>query len=70
MDVADENEQELALECERKMNALLANRNDALHPGSFYSDWFDEDRRIVGNAHGPLGDPEADPDWKQLSGGG
>ena len=69
MDGAAQAEQELALECERRMNELLARRNDALHPGSFYADWFDEDRRIIRNAYGPLGDPEAEPDWSQLAGG-
>ncbi len=31
-----------------------------------YRDWYDAQRRIVRNAHGPLGDPEDEPDWSLL----
>jgi hypothetical protein len=27
----------------------------------------DHQRRVVGNAYGPLGDPEGEPDWSMLS---
>lgn len=53
-------------QCEQTLQRLLASRNDALHPGSYYADWFDDERRVIRNAYGPLGDPEADPDWSLL----
>jgi len=41
-----------------KLDALLANRGDCLEPELVYADWFDQRRRIVHNAFGPLPDPD------------
>ena len=41
-------------------------RNDSFLPCREYSDWFDYQRRVVRNMHGPLGDPEDEPDWSLL----
>lgn len=49
-----------------QLDALMAARGDALAPCTDASDWYDEQRRIVNNAYGPLGDPEAPPDWSLL----
>ena len=43
-------------------------RNDTLQPATRYTDWYDAQRRIVRNAHGPQGDPEDEPDWSLLKG--
>ena len=51
---------------EAQLEALMDARNDALLPCSAYADWFDNQRRVVRNAHGPLGDPEDEPDWSLL----
>ena len=53
-------------ELEGRLEALLAERKDALVPCSSYRDWFDSQRRVVRNAYGPLGDPEKEPDWSLL----
>lgn len=53
-------------ELENWLEALLAERKDALVPCSSYRDWFDSQRRVVRNAYGPLGDPEREPDWSLL----
>lgn len=58
----------LAAECERKLQALMDERNDSLRPGSSFADWLDDQRRVVRNVYGPLGDPEAEPDWSLLNG--
>ena len=42
---------------------LQAARGDTLQPCMQYADWFDAQRRVVRNAFGDLGDPEAEPDW-------
>lgn len=57
----------LAAQCEQTMRSLLDQRNDDLHPGSYYVDWFDDERRVIRNACGPLPDPEAEPDWRLLN---
>ena len=51
----------------RRLEELMDKRNDALVPCTDYSDWFDEQRRVVRNVYGPLRDPEAHPDWSLLS---
>ncbi len=56
----------LAREMDERLTALMDARNDALRPATRYGDWYDEQRRIVRNAHGPLGDPEDEPDWSLL----
>lgn len=51
---------------EGRLAELMRERNDELVPCSTYRNWFDNYRRVVGNASGPLGDPEAPPDWSLL----
>ena len=51
----------------RRLEELMDKRNDALIPCTDYSNWFDEQRRVVRNVYGPLRDPEAHPDWSLLS---
>jgi arylsulfatase A-like enzyme len=57
---------EMAAEYESMLQASMKKRNDYLRPGSYYKDWFDDGRRVVRNAYGPLGDPESQPDWSLL----
>ena len=57
---------ELVAEYESMLQAFMKKRNDRLWPGSYYKDWFDEERRVVRNACGPLNDPESEPDWSLL----
>jgi len=52
---------------EAQLAELMAARNDELVPCETYGQWFDAQRRVVRNAHGPLGDPEDLPDWSLLS---
>ncbi len=56
-------EQDLA----QRLRAFMAARGDRLAPCTDSADWFDEQRRIVRNAHGPLGHPERQPDWSLLA---
>ena len=56
----------LADEMEKTLTDLMNARNDKLQPATSYTDWYDAQRRIVRNAHGPLGDPEDEPDWSLL----
>ena len=51
---------------ESMMRSRMEKLGDTLHPCHEYADWFDYQRRIVRNAKGPLGDPEAQPDWSLL----
>ena len=43
----------LADEMENTLTTLMDARNDALQPATRYTDWYDAQRRIVRNAHGP-----------------
>jgi len=52
---------------EENLQRLLRERNDALVPCETFADWFDAQRRIIRNAHGPLEDPEQEPDWSMLA---
>jgi len=52
---------------QRRLKELMDKRNDTLIPCTDYSNWFDNQRRVVRNVHGPLRDPEAQPDWSLLS---
>ena len=52
---------------DRTLGQLMSTRSDQLVSGSTYENWFDDYRRIVRNAYGPLGDPEAPPDWSLLA---
>ena len=56
----------LADEMETTLSNLMDARNDKLQPATNYTDWYDAQRRIVQNAHGPLGNPEDEPDWSLL----
>ena len=58
--------QSLTDEMENTLTNLMDARNDQLQPATSYTDWYDAQRRIVRNAHGPLGDPEDEPDWSLL----
>jgi arylsulfatase A-like enzyme len=52
---------------EAQLKQLMTARNDQLIACTAWSDWFDAQRRIVHNVHGPLGNPEDPPDWSLLS---
>lgn len=52
---------------ELKLQELMDKRRDALIPCTSYSDWFDNQRRVIRNVYGTLGDPEGEPDWSLLS---
>jgi len=41
-------------------------RNDDVHPATSYSDWYDNQRQVIRNAHGALNNPEDQPDWSLL----
>jgi arylsulfatase A-like enzyme len=58
---------DLESELQAKMEDLQRRRGDQLLPCTQMQDWFDSQRRVVKNAFGPLGDPEAIPDWSLLS---
>ena len=51
---------------EQRLEQLMAERGDRLVPCTSCADWFDAQRRIVRNTHGPLPDPEGPPDWSLL----
>ena len=51
---------------EERLRELMTRRHDQLVPCTSYHDWFDNYRRVVRNACGPLGDPEDTPDWSLL----
>lgn len=53
----------LQTELESTLRRLLTRRADAFPACHEYADWFDAQRRVVRNARGPLGNPEAPPDW-------
>ena len=50
-----------------RLDELMAARGDELAAAHTYHNWYDAQRRIVCNARGPLGDPEAEPDWSLLA---
>ena len=58
--------QELRTHMESLLAGLQAQRGDALVPLSTWRHWYDDQRRIVHNAFGPLADPEGEPDWSLL----
>lgn len=58
--------QTLANAMEQMLSNLMHVRNDKLQPATSYTEWYDVHRRIVRNAHGPLGNPEDEPDWSLL----
>ena len=55
----------LADEMENTLQTLIDARNTTPTRDE-YTDWYDLQRRIVRNAHGPLGNPEDEPDWSLL----
>ena len=57
---------ELRDQLEKRMGELMALRHDTFLTNAECQDWFDEEKRIVKNALGPLGDPKAEPDWSLL----
>ena len=57
----------LVNDMENTLTELMRSRNDKLQSATNYTDWYDAQRRIIRNAHGPLGDPEDEPDWSLLS---
>ena len=61
-----EGTKDLQDEMESKLKGLMHECNDSLAKCSSYSNWFDDQRRIVRNVYGPLRDPEAEPDWSLL----
>jgi len=52
---------------EETMVGLMAPLGDRLGPCHAYAEWFDAQRRVIRNARGPLGNPEAPPDWSRFS---
>ena len=51
---------------EEHLDELLKRRGDGFGKCEDYAKWFDAQRRVMHNAYGPLGDPEAEPDWSLL----
>ena len=47
------------------LDRFMREWNDAMKPATDYLNWFEE-RRIVRNTFGPLGDPFKEPDWSML----
>ena len=56
----------LEREMQERLAQLQALRGDALVPCTQWKDWLDNQRRVVRNGFGPLGDPEGLPDWSLL----
>jgi arylsulfatase A-like enzyme len=56
----------LQAEMAARLAEMMARHGDKLEPCTNYANWFDNQRRIVRNAHGPLPDPESEPDWSLL----
>jgi len=54
-------------QAERTLERLMAERGDALVPSESYADWYDNQRRVIRNAFGPLPHPESEPDWSFAS---
>jgi arylsulfatase A-like enzyme len=54
---------ELQADLEAVLHRLLVERGDTFPACHEYAGWFDEQRRVVRNARGPLGNPEVPPDW-------
>jgi arylsulfatase A-like enzyme len=66
--LADRQEtRDLQATMEQKLRELMHKRGDTLIPCTNYSNWFDNQRRIIRNVYGSLGDPEDEPDWSLLS---
>lgn len=52
---------------ESVLQDLLKARGDRFEPALAYRHWYDDNRRVVANAFGPLSHPESLPDWSLLS---
>ena len=62
----DPDSERIRTELEQRLDELMTQRGDELVPCSVYRDWFDNQRRVIRNAFGPMGDPEDKPDWSLL----
>ncbi len=58
---------EIKNDLKEQLAGLMEKRNDTMIPCTDYADWFDEQRRVVRNVYGPMGDPERTPDWSLLA---
>ena len=56
----------LEAEMEERLRALQALRGDELVACTEWKHWLDNQRRVIHNGFGPLGDPEGLPDWSLL----
>jgi arylsulfatase A-like enzyme len=63
----DEKYAAVAQRMENMMLRLMKKRGDTFPKGSEYNKWFDNQRRVIRNAYGPLSNPEDEPDWSLLS---
>ena len=52
---------------EAKLAEFMTARGDTFPLCTEYAAWYDVQRRVIRNAYGPLGDPEAEPDWSRLA---
>ncbi len=57
----------LLAEMATRLADLMAMHDDKLEPCTSCANWFDSQRRVIRNAHGPLPNPEAEPDWTLLT---
>lgn len=62
----DPDHADLRAKLESTMQVLMQRRSDPFAHCSTYADWIDTNRRIVANTHGPLGNPEDQPDWSLI----
>ncbi|MFP8882036.1 MAG: sulfatase [Myxococcota bacterium] len=56
----------LEKEMQERLHQLQVLRGDELVPCTQWKGWLDNQRRVVRNGFGPLGDPEGLPDWSLL----
>ena len=56
----------LEAEMEERLRALQVLRGDELVACTDWKHWLDNQRRVIHNGFGPLGDPEGLPDWSLL----
>lgn len=65
--IDDPGHADLRVRLGKRLDELMADIGDELVPCTSYKGWFDSQRRVIRNARGPLGNPEAEPDWSMLS---
>ncbi|MBD3184476.1 sulfatase-like hydrolase/transferase [Candidatus Poribacteria bacterium] len=58
---------ELEKQMESQLQELMTRRNESMIPCTDYGIWYDNQRRIIRNVYGELGDPEQPPDWSLLT---